>query len=120
MEAMPDVAMTLAVLALFASGTSVITGIRSWRVKETDRILAMYTELTKLGAMVSITDDSIEICPPHKINSDVEIDTYNDHRMAMCFSLIAAYGIPVTIRGYRCVGKTFVNYFDIFKQICYT
>ena len=120
MEAMPDVAMTLAVLALFANGSSTITGIRSWKVKETDRILAMYTELTKLGAIVSITDDSIEICPPRMINSDVEIDTYNDHRMAMCFSLVAAYGIPVTIRGYRCVGKTFANYFDVFKQICYT
>ncbi len=119
MEAMPDVAMTLAVLALFAHGTSVITGIRSWKVKETDRILAMYTELTKLGASVSITDDSIEISPPAKINPDVAIDTYNDHRMAMCFSLVVAYGVPVTIREYQCVGKTFANYFDIFKQICY-
>ncbi len=119
MEAMPDVAMTLAVMALFANGTSIITGIRSWKVKETDRILAMYTELTKLGASVFITDDSIEISPPARINSDVAIDTYNDHRMAMCFSLVAAYGIPIIIRDYQCVGKTFANYFDVFKQICY-
>jgi len=119
MEAMPDVAMTLAVMALFANGTSTITGIRSWKVKETDRILAMYTELTKLGAGVFITDNSIEILPPARINSDVAIDTYNDHRIAMCFSLVAAYGIPVTIRDYQCVGKTFANYFDMFREICY-
>lgn len=119
MEAMPDVAMTLAVMALFAKGTSTITGIRSWKVKETDRILAMYTELSKLGASVLITNDSITITPPVKINSNIAIDTYNDHRMAMCFSLVAAFGIPITIRNYQCVGKTFANYFDVFWQICY-
>ena len=119
MESMPDVAMTLAVMALFAKGTSTISGIRSWKVKETDRILAMYTELTKLGAIVSITDDSITITPPDKINVDLAIDTYNDHRMAMCFSLVAAYGVPIIIRDYQCVGKTFANYFDVFCEICY-
>jgi 3-phosphoshikimate 1-carboxyvinyltransferase len=119
MERMPDVAMTLAVMALFADGPSTISGIKSWKVKETDRILAMFNELTKLGAKVAITDDSITITPPLQIISDVAIDTYNDHRMAMCFSLIAAYGIPVKINDYQCVGKTFANYFDLFKQICY-
>jgi 3-phosphoshikimate 1-carboxyvinyltransferase len=119
MESMPDVAMTLAVMALFADGPSTISGIKSWKVKETDRILAMFNELTKLGAKVAITDDSITITPPLQIISDIAIDTYNDHRMAMCFSLIAAYGIPVKINDYQCVGKTFANYFDLFKQICY-
>lgn len=119
MQNMPDVAMTIATMALFANGTSTITGISSWRVKETDRLQAMYNELTKLGATVVITDDSIQITPPKQLNSDVKINTYNDHRMAMCFSLVAASGHPITINDYECVGKTFANYFDIFKEICY-
>jgi 3-phosphoshikimate 1-carboxyvinyltransferase len=119
MQNMPDVAMTIATMALFADGTSTISGIKSWKVKETDRLQAMYNELTKLGAKVIITDDSIQITPPQKLNKNVAIDTYNDHRMAMCFSLLAAYGESVTINDYECVGKTFANYFDIFKQICY-
>jgi len=119
MQSMPDVAMTIATMALFANGTSTISGIKSWKVKETDRLQAMYNELTKLGAKVVITDDSIEVTPPKQLNSNVAIDTYNDHRMAMCFSLVAAYGKPITINDYECVGKTFANYFDIFKQICY-
>ena len=119
MEAMPDVGMTLAVMALFAKGTSTITGIPSWKVKETDRIIAMFNELSKLGARVTITSDSISLVPPKKITPNVEIDTYNDHRMAMCFSLLAVYGIPVTIKDYECVGKTFANYFDVFKELCY-
>jgi 3-phosphoshikimate 1-carboxyvinyltransferase len=119
MQQMPDVAMTLATLALFAEGTSTISGISSWKVKETDRLQAMYNELTKLGAIVAITDDSITITPPDEIKQNVAIDTYNDHRMAMCFSLVAAHGQPVTINNYECVGKTFANYFDVFKKICY-
>lgn len=119
MEAMPDVAMTLAVMALFADGTSIISGISSWKVKETDRLQAMYNELSKLGAIVKITNDSITITPPKEILANIAIDTYNDHRMAMCFSLLAVFGIPITINNYQCVGKTFSNYFDIFNQVCY-
>ena len=119
MEDMPDVAMTIAVLALFADGVTIINGIASWKVKETDRLLAIYTELTKLGAKVTYTDSSITINPPEKINPDIGIDTYNDHRMAMCFSLLAVAGIPVIINDYECVGKTFANYFDVFKQMAY-
>lgn len=119
MEDMPDVAMTIAVLAIFATGTTTITGISSWKVKETDRLFAIYTELRKLGAQVSYTDDSITIAPPAKINANVAIDTYNDHRMAMCFSLVAVGGIPVIINDYHCVGKTFANYFDLFEDMLY-
>ena len=120
MEDMPDVAMTLAVVALFATGKTTIMGIQSWKVKETDRLQAMYNELTKLGARVSRTDSSITIEPPQKILENIAIDTYNDHRMAMCFSLIAVGGVPVIINNYQCVGKTFANYFDIFNQLMYS
>lgn len=119
MEDMPDVAMTIAVMALFADGTTTITGIHSWKVKETDRLVAIRNELTKLGAKVSITDSSISITPSATINHNVAIDTYNDHRIAMCFSLIAAYGVAVTIKDYECVNKTFPNYFKLFQEICY-
>lgn len=119
MQDMPDVAMTIAVMALFAHGTTTITGIASWAVKETNRLQAMQNELSKLGAKVAITSDSIQVTPPDIINTNIEIETYNDHRMAMCFSLVAAYGVAVTIKDYQCVGKTFANYFDLFKQICY-
>lgn len=117
MEDMPDVAMTIAVLALFAKGTTHITGISSWKVKETDRLAAIYTELSKVGATVSYDDDSITITPPEQITPNVAIDTYNDHRMAMCFSLLAFAGIPVIINDYECVGKTFANYFDVFQSL---
>lgn len=116
---MPDVAMTLAVMCLFASGTSTISGISSWRVKETDRLAAMYNELTKLGATVTTTVDSITITPPKQIISKVMIETYDDHRMAMCFSLVAAYGVEIIIKNYSCVNKTFANYFELFSQVCY-
>ncbi|MCX8514073.1 MAG: 3-phosphoshikimate 1-carboxyvinyltransferase [Pseudomonadota bacterium] len=119
MEAMPDAAMTIAVLALFADGATTITGLSTWVYKETNRLVAMYNELTKLGADVTITKDSINIIPPLIIKSKVAIDTYNDHRMAMCFSLVAAYGIPIVIKDYQCVKKTFANYFDLFKQYFY-
>lgn len=119
MEDMPDVAMTIAVMALFADDTTIITGIHSWKVKETDRLVAIRNELIKLGAKVSITDSSITITPPSTINSNIAIDTYNDHRMAMCFSLVAAYGIAVTIKDYKCVNKTFPTYFTVFQNICY-
>ena len=119
MEDMPDVAMTIAVLAIFAKGVTAISGISSWKVKETDRLVAIYTELCKLGAKVSYTDDTITITPPAQIKANVAIDTYNDHRMAMCFSLVAVGGVPVVINDYHCVGKTFGNYFDIFHGLVY-
>lgn len=119
MQDMPDVAMTIAVLALFATGITTIHGIASWQVKETNRLLAMYTELTKLGAMVSYTADSITIDPPKAIKANVAIDTYNDHRIAMCFSLVAVAGIPIVINDYECVGKTFANYFTLLQNLIY-
>ncbi len=106
----PDAAMTAAVLALFARGTTRLRGIGSWRVKETDRIHAMTTELVKLGAVVDFGDDWIAITAPEHLD-EATIDTYDDHRMAMCFSLAAAGGVPVHIRDPGCVAKTFPEYF---------
>ena len=119
MQDMPDVAMTLAVLALFATGTTTISGISSWQVKETNRLFAISTELGKLGASCMVTDNSISITPPATVISNIAIDTYDDHRMAMAFSLLAIGGIAVTINDYQCVKKTFPDYFDIFSKICY-
>ena len=113
----PDAAMTVAVLALFADGTSHISGIASWRVKETDRIAAIVAELRKMGAQVSSDMDSITVTPPEKLNENVAIDTYNDHRMAMCFSLAALGGVPVKIMDPACVGKTYPKYFEDFLRI---
>src|SRR5258706_4094796 len=98
----PDAAMTAAVLALFADGPSTIRNIGNWRVKETDRIAAMAKELRKLGASVTDGPDFLKVEPPQKINSGVAIDTYKDHRMAMCFSLVSLAGVPVTINDPDC------------------
>ena len=116
----PDAAMTLAVLALFANGTTKLHNIGSWRVKETDRIKAMATELKKLGAAVVEGKDFIEITPPLHINENVEIDTYDDHRIAMCFSLVSLKNIPITINDPACVNKTFPTYFDVLESIIKT
>jgi len=116
----PDAAMTLAVLALFANGTTKLHNIGSWRVKETDRIKAMATELKKLGAAVVEGKDFIEITPPLHINKNVEIDTYDDHRIAMCFSLVSLKNIPITINDPACVNKTFPTYFDVLESIIKT
>ncbi|MDO9225430.1 MAG: 3-phosphoshikimate 1-carboxyvinyltransferase [Pseudomonadota bacterium] len=113
----PDAAMTLAILALFANGTTTLTNIASWRVKETDRIKAMATELRKLGAKVEEGADFIKITPPGKLTPNAEIDTYDDHRMAMCFSLVALGGVPVRINDPKCVNKTFPEYFEKFTGI---
>lgn len=113
----PDAAMTLAILALFAEGTSTLRNIASWRVKETDRISAMATELRKLGAIVEDGHDYISITPPEKITPNAVIDTYDDHRMAMCFSLISLAGVPITINDPKCVAKTFPDYFERFAEI---
>lgn len=116
----PDAAMTLAVAALAADGRSVLRNIGSWRVKETDRIAAMATELRKVGAMVEEGDDWLAITPPAQLTPHAAIDTYDDHRMAMCFSLVALLGVPVRINDPKCVGKTFPGYFPTFASICHS
>ena len=114
----PDAAMTLAVVALFADGVTILKNIASWKVKETDRLFAMATELRKLGAAVDKGPDFLRITPPidGNITPLVAINTYNDHRMAMCFSL-ASLGAPVRINDPACVSKTFPNYFAEFAKI---
>jgi len=112
----PDAAMTAAVMALFADGPSTIRNIGSWRVKETDRITAMATELRKLGAEVEEGKDFLKI-DPKTMNANVAIDTYDDHRMAMSFSLVALGGVPVRINDPACVAKTFPRFFEEFKKI---
>lgn len=113
----PDAAMTIAVAALFADGTTTIRNIYNWRVKETDRLSAMATELRKVGARVVEGDDFISITPPDEIQ-EATIDTYNDHRMAMCFSLAALGNAPIHINDPGCVAKTFPDYFERFASIC--
>jgi len=107
----PDAAMTIATTALFATGTTVIRNIENWRVKETDRLTAMATELRKVGAAVEEGQDYIAITPPEKL-LHAEIETYDDHRIAMCFSLVALSNTPVTILDPGCTSKTFPDYFD--------
>jgi 3-phosphoshikimate 1-carboxyvinyltransferase len=112
----PDAAMTLAVAALFAEGATTLRNIASWRVKETDRIAAMATELRKVGATVEEGADYIRITPPAQINH-AEIDTYDDHRMAMCFSLAAFGAEGMRINDPGCVAKTFPDYFAAFASV---
>jgi len=114
--AIPDAAMTLAVTALFAEEATTLTGIGSWRVKETDRIAAVAAELAKLGANVDAGPSHLRVVPPHGLRT-ATIDTYDDHRMAMCFSLAAFGGVPVTIRDPGCVSKTFPEYFAVLASI---
>jgi 3-phosphoshikimate 1-carboxyvinyltransferase len=117
----PDAAMTLAVMALYAEGTTRLTNIASWRVKETDRLHAMATELRKLGATVNEGPDFIEITPPSQWHA-ASIHTYDDHRMAMCFSL-AAFNparLPVRIEDPKCVAKTFPDYFEALFSVVAT
>jgi 3-phosphoshikimate 1-carboxyvinyltransferase len=112
----PDAAMTLAVAALFADGPCTLRNIGSWRVKETDRIAAMATELRKLGATVEEGKDWLRVTPPAALRP-ATIDTYDDHRMAMCFSLAALGGVTVRINDPQCVNKTFPGYFDALARI---
>jgi 3-phosphoshikimate 1-carboxyvinyltransferase len=117
----PDAAMTIAVAALYADGPSVLRNIGSWRVKETDRIAAMAAELRKLGAVVEEGADFLRVTPPEQINA-ATIDTYDDHRMAMCFSLAsldgkARRGNQIRINDPQCVAKTFPEYFEAFAKI---
>jgi 3-phosphoshikimate 1-carboxyvinyltransferase len=117
----PDAAMTIAVAALYADGPSILRNIGSWRVKETDRIAAMATELRKLGAVVEEGTDYLRVTPPAQIGA-AAIDTYDDHRMAMCFSLAsldgaARKGNRIRINDPKCVAKTFPGYFDAFAKV---
>jgi 3-phosphoshikimate 1-carboxyvinyltransferase len=112
----PDAAMTIATTALFAKGTTVLRNIYNWRVKETDRLFAMATELRKVGAEVEEGEDYLKITPPLKLKH-AAIDTYDDHRMAMCFSLLALDPVSVTINEPECTAKTFPTYFDVLESI---
>ncbi len=112
----PDAAMTAAVLALFADGPSAIRNVGTWRVKETDRLAAMATELRKVGATVEEGADAMRIVPPASFRP-ATIDTYDDHRIAMCFSLVALGGVAVRINDPGCVNKTFPDYFQAFARL---
>jgi len=116
MNHIPDAAMTIATTALFAEGSTTIRNIYNWRVKETDRLAAMATELRKVGAEVEEGHDYISIIPPKSLKH-AEIDTYNDHRVAMCFSLVALSDTPVTINDPKCTAKTFPDYFEKLAQV---
>jgi 3-phosphoshikimate 1-carboxyvinyltransferase len=125
MNLIPDAAMTAAVLALYTQGgPCTLRGIGSWRVKETDRIAAMATELRKFGAQVEEGPDWLRIVPPAAFSaprgagvSPVSVATYDDHRMAMCFSLASFGPIPVRINDPGCVAKTFPDYFAAFARL---
>ena len=119
----PDAAMTIALVALHADGPSTLRNIGSWRVKETDRIHAMATELRKLGAVVEEGPDYLRVTPPAQILA-ATIDTYDDHRMAMCFSLASldgkvCRGAPIRINHPDCVAKTFPDYFEVFASVAH-
>ncbi|QJC37809.1 3-phosphoshikimate 1-carboxyvinyltransferase [Enterobacteriaceae endosymbiont of Donacia bicoloricornis] len=114
----PDVAMTLAVTSLFAKGTTTIKNIYNWKVKETDRLQAMSTELKKTGAKIITGNDYITIFPPKYINK-VIIETYNDHRIAMCFALLSLSNNSVKIINPGCTSKTYPNFFKEFKKISF-
>ncbi len=112
----PDAAMTIATTALFAKGKTTLRNIYNWRVKETDRLYAMATELRKVGAKVEEGEDYLAITPPKQLKH-AAIDTYDDHRMAMCFSLLALDPVSVTINEPECTAKTFPTYFKVLESI---
>ena len=116
MNEMPDAAMTLAVTALFAKGTTAIRNIYNWRLKETERLKAVSCELKKLGAFVEEGEDYLIIAPPREL-MPAEISTYDDHRMAMAFSLAACGEVPITILNPTCVNKTFPDYFNQLSEL---
>ncbi|WP_109400834.1 3-phosphoshikimate 1-carboxyvinyltransferase [Proteus sp. TJ1640] len=111
MNTIPDAAMTIATTALFAEGETVIRNIYNWRVKETDRLAAMAAELQKVGAIVEEGHDYLKVIPPKQLTT-ADIETYNDHRIAMCFSLVALSDTPITILDPGCTAKTFPDYFE--------
>jgi 3-phosphoshikimate 1-carboxyvinyltransferase len=116
----PDAAMTAAILALFAHGRCVLRNIASWRLKETDRLAAMAAELRKVGAGVEEGEDWLAVTPPAMLQGfkTASIHTYDDHRMAMCFSLLRFAGIPITIEDPACVNKTFPTFFAVLDSVC--
>ncbi|TVP16304.1 3-phosphoshikimate 1-carboxyvinyltransferase [Shewanella sp. KCT] len=116
MNHIPDAAMTIATTALFATGTTTLRNIYNWRIKETDRLAAMATELRKVGAEVEEGHDYIRVTAPAQLNT-ADIDTYNDHRMAMCFSLMAFADCGITINDPDCTSKTFPDYFAQFAAL---
>jgi 3-phosphoshikimate 1-carboxyvinyltransferase len=115
---MPDTAQTLAVVALFAKGHTTIRGLHTLRVKETDRLAALQTELTKLGADVEIEGDAITIQPPEdgKLKS-AQIETYDDHRMAMSFAVAGTRASGITIKDVECVNKTYPAFFEDLNRL---
>lgn len=113
---MPDAAMTLAVAALFAKGPTTLKGIANWRVKETDRMAAVSTELEKLGARTEVGEDHLVVHPPETIQP-ASIATYDDHRMAMAFSLAACGPAEIIIQDPACVAKTFPDYFSVLENL---
>ena len=117
MNAMPDAAMTLVPLALYTDSPVVIKNIASWRVKETDRIQAMVNEMSKLGVNVSSGHDYISIDASVRNDATPTFDTYNDHRMAMCMSLVA-FDRDIVINDPDCINKTFPTYFTTLKSVC--
>lgn len=112
----PDAAMTIATTALFCKGTTTLRNIYNWRVKETDRLFAMATELRKVGATVEEGEDYLKITPPKQLKH-AAIDTYDDHRIAMCFSLLSLDPVSVTINEPECTAKTFPTYFEVLESI---
>ena len=116
MNAMPDAAMTLVPMALYTYSPVIIRNIASWRVKETDRIQAMVNEMSKLGVCVSSGNDYISIDASQRNNITPSFDTYNDHRMAMCMSLVA-FDREININDPECINKTFPTYFNLLKSV---
>jgi 3-phosphoshikimate 1-carboxyvinyltransferase len=116
MSGMPDAAMTLAALAVLADGPTTIHGLHTLRVKETDRLTALQTELGKLGAETSVEDDTLRIEPPREVKA-AAIDTYDDHRMAMSFAVVGTTVPGITIRGAECVSKTYPRFFEDLERL---
>lgn len=119
LNSMPDTALTAAIVALFATGKSTISGIHHWRIKECDRLQVMAELLSSVGAEVVTGGDFIRITPPVKFRA-ATIDPHGDHRIAMCFSLLALSGVPVTLLQPRCVSKSFPDYFSQFASLVTT
>ena len=117
LNAIPDAAMTFATLALFARGTTHIRNVANWRIKESDRLRAMATELRKVGATVLEEADSLHITPPQEL-LHAAIDTYDDHRIAMSFALLGFSPAGVTINDPDCCRKTYPDFFSVFQQRC--
>jgi len=114
---MPDMVQTLAVLALFADGPTRIRNVANLRLKETDRLAALGTELSRLGAQVELYEDGLVVIPPKQIEP-AYVQTYDDHRMAMSFSLACLTTDGMVVTGTECVRKTFPDFFDRFRAMC--